>query len=128
MQGFERENAMSERGSTRLREAWAQKGFQLNDESVGEIVEQLDDSPATVDDVVFHGGAEPTGVSVGLTYADDDVPICGNDLTFWLKWHIHHGVTIDQVPHIIINGRPHPEFVKLNLGFGAGMPSEQRGV
>ena len=106
----------TERGSARLREAW--KNRALTDESVSTIAEQFDASKAVIDHVSFRGGDQPSAVTVGLTYEGDDVPICGNDLLFWLKWHHQFGNGTWVPPKVIINGIPNPEIIKLLLTFG----------
>ena len=105
-----------ERGSARLREAW--KNRALTDEAVESIATALDESRAAVEAVSFTGGERPSAVTVGLSYEGDDVPICGNDLLFWLQWHKKFGGGVVVPPTVIVNGTPHPEIVKLLLTFG----------
>ncbi len=103
------------RGSEKLMAAW--KARTLTDESVGEIAEALDKSPARLDTAVFSGGESASGLHVGLTYTGDDIPICGNDILFWLHWHRKFGGEV-KPPRIIINGTPWPDYLRLELDFG----------
>jgi hypothetical protein len=104
-----------QRGSERLLAAW--KNRELTDESVEEIGRALDESPASVDGVLVHGGTNATGISLALSYEGDDVAWCGNDLVFWFRWlRLHGGVA--RPPKIIINGIPRPDDVHLELDFG----------
>ncbi|HSL03491.1 MAG TPA: hypothetical protein VK901_08135 [Nitrospiraceae bacterium] len=103
------------RGSEKLMAAW--KARTLTDKAVGEIAEVLDKSPAKVETVNIVGGANATGIQLRMTYEGDDVPMCGNDILFWLKWHINHGGIV-RPPKIIINGIPFPDIVRLELDFG----------
>ncbi|HEY5945486.1 MAG TPA: hypothetical protein VIV40_08340 [Kofleriaceae bacterium] len=106
---------MKSRGSEKLLAAW--KNRVLTDEAVKEIAAELEKSPAVVEEVAVVGASNPTGVHVSLMYTGDDVPWCGNDLAFWLKWHrIHGGRT--RPPKIIINGIPFPDVVRIQLEFG----------
>lgn len=104
------------RGSERLMAAW--KTRVLTEESVREIAEALDRSPAVVLGAHVVGGAQPTGVALSLAYEGDDVPMCGNDLAFWLRWHLVHGGGGVRPPRILINGIPFPDLVRLELDFG----------
>lgn len=45
------------------------------------------------------------------------MPICGNDLQFWFRWHRVHGGD-PQPPIVIINGTPILDHVRLELNFG----------
>jgi hypothetical protein len=103
------------RGSEKLMAAW--KSRALTEESIREIAGALDKSPAKVEGVNVVGGEEATGVQISLRYDGDDGPWCGNDILFWLKWHIQHGGVV-QPPKIIINGIPFPEEVLMQLNFG----------
>jgi hypothetical protein len=103
------------RGSEKLMAAW--KARSLTEESVKEIAAALDKSPAKVEGVSVVGGASPTGVRLSLRYDGDDGPWCGNDILFWLKWHINHGGVV-RPPKIIINGIPWPDLVRMELDFG----------
>lgn len=113
------------RGSTKLLDAW--KARMLTEESVKEISDALEKSPATVQSANVLGGENATSVRVALSYDGDDMPICGNDIAFWLKWHINHGGVITP-PKIIINGIPFPESVLLELEFGHANPAGTEGV
>lgn len=104
----------SKRGSERLLAAW--KARSLTEESVREIAAALEKSPATVERASVVG-ANASGLNVSLTYDGDDVPICGNDLQFWLRWHRIHGGD-PQPPIVIINGTPILDHVRLELNFG----------
>src|ERR1700704_6205089 len=104
------------RGSERLMAAWHARA--LTEESVREIASALEQSSATVLGAYVSGGASPTGVTLSLAYEGDDVPQCGNDIMFWLKWHLHHGGAGVRPPRIIINGIPFPDLVRLELDFG----------
>jgi hypothetical protein len=103
------------RGSQKLMAAW--KARALSEESVLEIANALEKSPAKVERANVIGGASATGVQLSLSYEGDDVPRCGNDILFWLKWHISHGGVV-KPPKIIINGIPFPDLVLLQLDFG----------
>ena len=106
----------AKRGSERLMAAWHARA--LTEESVKEIAAALEASPATVLGANVIGGANPTGITLSLAYDGDDVPSCGNDILFWLKWHINHGGGGVRPPRIIINGIPFPDLVRLELDFG----------
>ncbi len=103
------------RGSEKLMAAW--KSRVLTEESVVEISKALDESPARVLATSVVGGANASGLRLSLGYEGDDVPWCGNDLQFWLKWHRKHGGAI-RPPRIIINGTPFPDLVRMELDFG----------
>ena len=77
------------RGSEKLMAAW--KARALTEESVREIAEALDKSPAKLEGAEVVGGGTATGVRVSLRYDGDDGPWCGNDILFWLKWHLQNG-------------------------------------
>jgi hypothetical protein len=106
--------AKSKRGSERLMAAW--KARALTEESVREIATALEKSPATVERAAFNG-SNASGLSLSLAYDGDDVPLCGNDLQFWLRWHRIHGGN-PPPPRVIINGTPILDSVRLELGFG----------
>ena len=109
------------RGSDKLMTAW--KARLLSEESVREIAAALEKSPARVESADVVGGANATGLSVSMTYEGDDVPQCGNDILFWLKWHVTHGGAV-KPPRILINGIPHPDWLRLELDFGhVGQPA-----
>ncbi|HTI73327.1 MAG TPA: hypothetical protein VMF06_25365 [Candidatus Limnocylindria bacterium] len=108
-------NTQVKRGSEKLLAAW--KARALTEESVKEIAEALDKSPAKVEGANVVGGTSATGVQVSLRYDGDDTPLCGNDILFWLKWHRIHGGA-PRPPRIIINGIPFPEIIRLDLDFG----------
>lgn len=103
------------RGSEKLLAAW--KTRVLSEDAFKEIANEFEKSPAVVEEVSVVGGSSPTGMQVSLMYSGDDVPWCGNDLAFWLKWHrIHGGRT--RPPKIIINGIPFPDVIRVQLEFG----------
>lgn len=117
-----------ERGSSRLREAW--KNRTLTEESVESIAVALEQSQATIDKVSFTGGDAPTSMTLALSYEGDDVPICGNDLLFWQKWHHRFGNGTWVPPKVIINGIINPDVLKMVLTFGeapAASPSANEG-
>jgi hypothetical protein len=103
------------RGSEKVMAAW--KARTLSEASVKEIGSALDKSPATIEGATFVGGENPTGLRLSLAYEGDDGPWCGNDILFWLKWHLTHGGN-PRPPRIIINGIPFPELVRVELDFG----------
>ena len=103
------------RGSEKLMAAW--KARTLTEKAVGEIAEALEKSPGKVETVNIVGGANATGIQLRMAYEGDDVPMCGNDILFWLKWHINHGGIV-RPPKIIINGIPFPDLVRLEVDFG----------
>jgi hypothetical protein len=103
------------RGSEKLMAAWKTRA--LTEESVREIADALDKSPAKVEGASMVGGQNATGVQLSLSYEGDDVPRCGNDILFWLKWHMKFGGVV-RPPKIIINGTPFPDLLKIDLDFG----------
>lgn len=107
--------SQEKRGSEKLMAAWNARA--LTEAAVREISEALDKSPATVESVQVQGGSTPTGLQMTLRYDGDDVPWCGNDIAFWLKWHRRHGGVVHP-PKILVDGAPWPEIVRLQLGFG----------
>jgi len=121
------------RGSEKVMAAW--KARMLTEASVKEIAAAFDKSPATIEGATFVGGEHATGLRLSLSYEGDDGPWCGNDILFWLKWHLGHGGT-PRPPRIIINGIPFPDLVKMELDFGQveehvpsieGLPGELAG-
>jgi hypothetical protein len=103
------------RGSEKVIAAWNARV--ISEESIREIAKQFDESPATVETADVVGGANPTGLRLSLSYDGDDGPWCGNDILFWLKWHLSHGGVV-RPPKIIINGIPFPDLVRMELDFG----------
>lgn len=103
------------RGSEKLLAAW--KNRALTEAAVNEIAKELEKSPAVVEKAAVIGGANASGVALSLSYSGDDVPYCGNDLAFWLKWHRTHGGVV-RPPKIIINGIPFPDIIRVQLEFG----------
>jgi hypothetical protein len=103
------------RGSEKVMAAW--KARMLTEASVKEIATAFDKSPARIEGATFVGGENATGLRLSLSYEGDDGPMCGNDILFWLKWHLGHGGT-PRPPRIIINGIPFPDLVKMELDFG----------
>jgi hypothetical protein len=103
------------RGSEKLLAAW--KNRVVTDEAFKEITGELEKSPATIEEVSVVGGANPTGLQMTLTYSGDDVPKCGNDISFWLRWHRIYGGRM-RPPKILINGIPFPDIIRLQLEFG----------
>ena len=99
------------RGSEKIMAAWSAR--ELSEDGVAEIARQFDESPARV----VGAQARSTGVRVSLAYEGDDVPICGNDITFWLRWHVKYGGVV-KPPKVIINGTPYPDLIRLDLDFG----------
>ncbi len=89
----------------------------LSEESISEIARQFEESPAAVESAYVVGGEHATGMRVSLRYDGDDGPWCGNDILFWLKWHLGHGGVVHP-PKIIINGIPFPDLVRMELDFG----------
>ena len=105
------------RGSDKLLAAW--KARSLTEESVREIAAAFEKSSGTVLGANVVGGHSPTGMQVSVSYEGDDVPQCGNDIAFWLRWHRTHGGTLGfKPPRVIINGTPYPDLVRLDLDFG----------
>jgi hypothetical protein len=103
------------RGSDKVMEAW--KARALTEASVREIATALEKSPATVEGATVAGGESATGLRLSLRYDGDDTPWCGNDILFWLKWHLGHGGVV-RPPRIIINGIPFPDLIRMELDFG----------
>jgi len=103
------------RGSEKLLAAWRARA--LSEEAVNEIAAHLAQSPAQVEGASVAGGTSATGLTVALSYTGDDAPGCGNDIAFWLRWHLKHGGDV-RPPRIIINGTPFPDLVQLVLQFG----------
>jgi hypothetical protein len=94
------------RGSSRLFEAWDERRTRvITDDHVKALADALESSPAVVDDVQVVGGDQATGLGFSLTYAGDDIPFCGNDLSRILELLRRLG-TPSQEPIVIINGRP----------------------
>jgi hypothetical protein len=113
------------RGSEKLMAAWNTRA--LTDDSVKEIAAALDASPAKVVGANVVGGAQPVGLTLSLAYEGDDVPWCGNDILFWLRWHINHGGGGIHPPRIIINGIPFPDLIRMELDFGHVGPGPELG-
>ena len=103
------------RGSEKVTAAWNAR--MLSEESISEIARQFEESPAAVESAYVVGGEHATGMRVSLRYDGDDGPWCGNDILFWLKWHLGHGGVVHP-PKIIINGIPFPDLVRMELDFG----------
>jgi hypothetical protein len=103
------------RGSDKVMAAW--KARALTEASVREIATALEKSPATVEGATVAGGESATGLRLSLRYDGDDTPWCGNDILFWLKWHLGHGGVV-RPPRIIINGIPFPDLIRMELDFG----------
>ena len=103
------------RGSEKVMAAW--KARVLTEASIKEIAASFEKSPATIEGATFFGGEHSTGLSLSLSYDGDDGPWCGNDILFWLKWHLGHGGN-PRPPRIIINGTPFPDLVRMELDFG----------
>lgn len=110
------------RGSEKLMAAWNART--IGEDAFGEIAQAIDESPATLTSADVSGGEAPTGVQLSLSYADDDVPLCGNDLLFWLRWHRKYGGR-PRPPRIIIDGTPFPDLVLVDLDFGHAGPRPQ---
>jgi hypothetical protein len=111
------------RGSEKLMAAW--KARALTEESVREVADVLGKSPAKVEGVSVSGGANATGIQLNLRYDGDDVPLCGNDILFWLTWLRKHGGVV-RPPKIIINGTPWPDLVRVQLDFGHVMENTSK--
>jgi hypothetical protein len=112
---FEEVVMVKSRGSEKLLAAW--KSRVLTDEAFKEIAGELEKSPAVIEEVSVVGGANATGVMMTLSYSGDDIPRCGNDLAFWLKWHRVYGGRM-RPPRILINGIPFPDLLRVQLEFG----------
>ena len=104
-----------QRGSDKVMAAW--KARALTEASVREIATAFEKSPATIEGAAVAGGEHATGLRLSLRYEGDDGPWCGNDILFWLKWHLGHG-GVARPPRIIINGIPFPDLVRMELDFG----------
>lgn len=105
------------RGSAKLQEAWKLRDVEITDEVVEEIGGLLDGSPAEVADVQVYGGRKAKGLGFSLTYYDDDVPICGNDLSRWLEFLRKHPIPSDG-PIVIINGKPRVDRITVLASLG----------
>ncbi len=103
------------RGSSKLMAAW--KARSLTEESYREIASAFEKSRGKVESAELYGGDNPTGLRLTVRYDGDDVPVCGNDILFWLKWHLNHGGAT-KPPRIIINGIPIPDLVRMQIDFG----------
>jgi hypothetical protein len=101
-------NTCKKRGSEKLLEAWNKR--LVTEESMREIAEAFDESNANVE-------SANVGIQMVVSYTGDDTPRCGNDIAFWLRWHMKHGGVVVP-PKIIINGIPWPDLVKMELSFG----------
>ena len=107
--------ADKKRGSEKIMAAWQSRA--LTEESVREIAGAFEKSPARIEGANVVGGEHATGMRLSLAYDGDDGPWCGNDILFWLKWHLGHGGVV-RPPRIIINGIPFPDLVRMELDFG----------
>lgn len=107
-----------QRGSARLLAAFKTRAF--SEDAIRELASMLDKSPASVEGAVVKGGSSATGLSLTLSYAGDDVPWCGNDMTNWLAWLRKHGGGgyTPRRPRIIINGTPFPDWLRMELSAG----------
>src|SRR4051812_3923823 len=103
------------RGSEKLLAAW--KARTLSEEAIKEITVALDKSPGKLEAANVVGGASATGITLSLSYTGDDVPMCGNDIQFWLNWLRKHGGT-PRPPRVIINGTPFPDLIRVEMDFG----------
>jgi hypothetical protein len=105
----------------------ARRPRRLTDEAMREIAEALKASPAIVLSGQIVGGEDrPTGVMLSLAYEGDDIPACGADILFWLRWQAAHGDSEIRPPRVIVNdARELPELVRLELDFGDVEASEQ---
>ena len=106
---------VKKRGSEKIMAAWQSRA--LTEESVREIAGAFEKSPARIEGANVVGGEHATGMRLTLAYDGDDGPWCGNDILFWLKWHLGHGGVV-RPPRIIINGIPFPDLVRMELDFG----------
>ena len=106
---------VKKRGSEKVMAAWQARV--LTEESVREIAGAFEKSPARIEGATVVGGEHATGMRLSLAYDGDDGPSCGNDILFWLKWHLGHGGVVHP-PKIIINGIPFPDLVRMELDFG----------
>jgi hypothetical protein len=115
-------NAKTPRGSERLLEAYA--GRDITETSVKQVATLLDGFGGKVNDVQFAGGKEVSGFGFSLTYMDDDVPRCGNDMSKLLELlrKLKHPVRIRD---IIINGKPWPDFMRVQFEIGSPIIREQ---
>ena len=104
-----------QRGSEKVLAAW--KARALTEESVNAIAQGFEKSPAKVEQASALGGTSATGLRLSLRYDGDDGPWCGNDILFWLRWHMKYGGA-PRPPKIIINGTPFPDLVRMELDFG----------
>jgi hypothetical protein len=102
------------RGSEKLLAAWSNRA--ISEVAVKEIINEF--KTANIEGAEVFGGANPTGLSVELLYADDDIDRCGNDLSFWLRWQRKYGNGFTKPPKIIINGTPWPDLIRIKLDFG----------
>ncbi len=105
----------TKRGSEKIMAAWQARV--LTEDSVGEIAGAFEKSPARIEGATVVGGEHATGLRLSLAYDGDDGPWCGNDILFWLKWHLRHGGVV-RPPRIIINGIPFPDLVRMEIDFG----------
>src|ERR1041385_3844937 len=83
-----RESAMPDdivRGSSKLMAAW--KARAVSEEAFREIAASFEKSMGRIERAEVVGGESASGVSLTVSYSGDDVPTCGNDILFWLKWH-----------------------------------------
>lgn len=103
------------RGSEKVLAAWKRRT--LSEESVNEIAESLQDSPAVVEKAVFSGGENPTGLSLSLSLKGDDMDWCGSGLKNWITWHRKHGGN-PIPPRIFTEGIPFPDVIRLELTYG----------
>jgi hypothetical protein len=104
------------RGSEKLI-AGAWNARVISEESVAEIARHFEESPGSIESANVVGGQYPTGLRLSVRYDGDDGPYCGNDILYWLRWHVTHGGVVNA-PRIIVNGTPFPDLVQMELDFG----------
>ncbi|MEA2219145.1 MAG: MerR family transcriptional regulator, copper efflux regulator [Solirubrobacteraceae bacterium] len=113
------------RGSEKLMAALDARG--IGAEAIEEIAEAIERSPATVDSAHVVGDDDRiTGLKLSLSYADEDVPRCGNDIAFWRDWHRTHGKASLLDSYVLVNGVP-PYYLTLDVHFGDAVRQPARG-
>lgn len=114
----------AQRGSEKQLDAW--KSRTIREESFHEPADAPERSPAQVDGAFVTGGSSPSGHYLSLRCGGEDVPRCGNDLEFILRWinRHHRGLSI---PCIVANGIPRPDLFRIDLRIGAAsrLPARQ---
>ncbi len=107
----------NERGSAVLLKAWQSGMLKLSDEVVTGLSEVLNGIQGRVETARVLGEETKQAVRVEISYDDGD-PVCGNDITLLLGRLKNVGGGIPVPIHIIINGIPAFDAVRMTLEVG----------